>query len=885
MSVHYKFKSGKERHTVIFDGLQISVKDLKNEIMKQRKIGKSSDLDLQISNPQTGEVYELDSTLIPKNTTVDIARIPVSANHKKYRDRHENNSFKISNSPSHVELNKIIKSSNLSTSYGTEEEKIKAMMSQSTQEYDSSKYVKHRGIVGPLPSNYTCYRCGQSGHYIKLCPTNNFDTKRSTGIPRSFMVSVNADQKGALLTSSGDYAVPIIDFKAYKEVKKEKPPFSPNNESDKEIVVSLEIPQDLKCNLCQNLLQDAVLIPCCGNSFCDECIRSLLLESESHECPTCKELNVSPDTLIPNRYLRICVNKFNNKTIQQNEKNICIEDNINETKQLKNGINIENVEMKVIDKINDIELKNELIQNDSDINKDEIKLSSSKKEKITQNAIEIQPIDQPVIVSNETIPLKVEQTKDLIDTGIDSPKEGQSFNIPKVNQHLKSYEANEDHNQTEVNRIITQPHYQNNHLLPMPLYSRPHGMIGPIHTIQTPMNHQSSHTLFGRSQAIPMHPHNYPRHGLTKEQYFFRPMADPRAFHNGLSHVSSYGFASQMRPNAYPNPYGYMGPNSYPPNSMYQTFDFNQQISDARPPGTVPIVSDNIYQYCKPDYDDYEDKMNRFTRQLESRPTLTSKVRSITRSRSRSHSRSRSKTSFESSSTYSSYSPRKRSHSRDHYRRRSPSPSHKHNKRGFRSRRSRSPHYKDSSRISVRPKRGENRDKRFDKYERNDSHRSHRSKDKIKDLKRTHDSRLNHKSSLEKIRKNNKNIGSDDDIRHKSNSETQLKEENHEVFEKIENKSEINTVNEDVNNSHKVESVSKKLMPTINDNFDNVENKLIELKMKIEVKRDKIESEKRKERPKKHHKHQNHRNIEKSDEKLNKKSKKKHKYKNNRKEK
>jgi len=37
------------------------------------------------------------------------------------------------------------------------------------------------------------------------------EIKRSTGIPRSFMIPASADQKGALLTSSGEYAVPIID--------------------------------------------------------------------------------------------------------------------------------------------------------------------------------------------------------------------------------------------------------------------------------------------------------------------------------------------------------------------------------------------------------------------------------------------------------------------------------------------------------------------------------------------------------------------------------------------------------------------------------------------------------------------------------------------------
>jgi hypothetical protein len=49
-------------------------------------------------------------------------------------------------------------------------------------------------------------------------------------------------------------------------------------------------------------------------------IRSILLESENHECPTCHETSVSPDTLIPNRYLRTSVNKFKNDTGYSRER-------------------------------------------------------------------------------------------------------------------------------------------------------------------------------------------------------------------------------------------------------------------------------------------------------------------------------------------------------------------------------------------------------------------------------------------------------------------------------------------------------------------------------------------------------------------------------------
>lgn len=56
------------------------------------------------------------------------------------------------------------------------------------------------------------------------------------------------------------------------------------------------------------------MIPCCGSSFCDECVRTALLESEDNECPDCFEKGTSPSSLIPNRFLRTSVNNFKNET-------------------------------------------------------------------------------------------------------------------------------------------------------------------------------------------------------------------------------------------------------------------------------------------------------------------------------------------------------------------------------------------------------------------------------------------------------------------------------------------------------------------------------------------------------------------------------------------
>lgn len=43
-------------------------------------------------------------------------------------------------------------------------------------------------------------------------------------------------------------------------------------------------------------------------------IRDSLLDSDDHVCPLCKETGISPDALIPNKFMRTAVNNFQNET-------------------------------------------------------------------------------------------------------------------------------------------------------------------------------------------------------------------------------------------------------------------------------------------------------------------------------------------------------------------------------------------------------------------------------------------------------------------------------------------------------------------------------------------------------------------------------------------
>ncbi|XP_016339382.1 E3 ubiquitin-protein ligase RBBP6-like [Sinocyclocheilus anshuiensis] len=126
--------------------------------------------------------------------------------------------------------------------------------------------------------------------------------RKCAGIPRSFLVEVNdPDRKGVMMDSSGKYVIPVMDADAYAIGKKEKPPFSPQNEPSSPSSSSSDpVPAALLCLICKDLLTDAVMIPCCRSSYCDECIRTCLLESDGHLCPTCRQSDVSPDSLTAN---------------------------------------------------------------------------------------------------------------------------------------------------------------------------------------------------------------------------------------------------------------------------------------------------------------------------------------------------------------------------------------------------------------------------------------------------------------------------------------------------------------------------------------------------------------------------------------------------------
>ena len=69
----------------------------------------------------------------------------------------------------------------------------------------------------PPPPGYTCFRCGEKGHYINVCPTlgdpdfeNKPKIKKATGIPTMFLKTIKdkgAVDRGLMVTGEGDLVV------------------------------------------------------------------------------------------------------------------------------------------------------------------------------------------------------------------------------------------------------------------------------------------------------------------------------------------------------------------------------------------------------------------------------------------------------------------------------------------------------------------------------------------------------------------------------------------------------------------------------------------------------------------------------------------------------
>ena len=318
MSVRFKFKNDLDYQPIPCDGFHISVRDLKRSIIRLKKFGNVTDFDLVVTNSQTLHVYLDDEELISKNTTLTVQRAPLGEGKKKVWEDEKGVDAAVLAS-AQINSNSTFASipglGGSSRDGETEEERISKMMSNSTEMYSDKHWVKYKGqkafVEGAKPPpHWKCSKC-LGNHWVSDCPFANNDMKRTTGIPRSFLKPAESNVPGAKINPQGLIVINEMEKQAYSQNKVERSPWLPDDRAP--LQPKANIPSELLCPICHDLLKDAVMMPCCAGSACDECGRNGILESEGNKCPVCGEA-ANPEELIPYRLFRDKVDKFRNST-------------------------------------------------------------------------------------------------------------------------------------------------------------------------------------------------------------------------------------------------------------------------------------------------------------------------------------------------------------------------------------------------------------------------------------------------------------------------------------------------------------------------------------------------------------------------------------------
>ncbi|WUR02823.1 E3 ubiquitin-protein ligase RBBP6 [Vairimorpha necatrix] len=228
--INYKFRSMKNFSTITIEGNGLPLWELKYEIITQKKM-QSKDFDLLFYESATNEKITDEYYQIERNSHIIVERIPLWMS---------------------------------STGYNVRDKKKETV-----------KMPKYKAAP---PETYVCFRCGNKGHFIQHCPTNEdkaFDIARirkPSGIPKDFLIPVKEPDAnvntGMLVTPEGYYVKAQPQIQEWKRNK-----LGTSNIS--------EIPEELKCPVCNNLFSNPILTNC-GHTFCEGCF------GINSKCQVCK---------------------------------------------------------------------------------------------------------------------------------------------------------------------------------------------------------------------------------------------------------------------------------------------------------------------------------------------------------------------------------------------------------------------------------------------------------------------------------------------------------------------------------------------------------------------------------------------------------------------
>ncbi|KAL5850666.1 hypothetical protein ACOSQ3_008717 [Xanthoceras sorbifolium] len=287
MAVRYKFRSSVNFDSVDIDGRpSISIRDLKSKIVQSKKLNVCQDFDLVFADALTGQEYTDETLQISSGSSVIIKRVPAGL---VPSDKTHNGSF----ADFGVKVNNEVKTScpmNMEINFddfGVDLCPVPEATLSCSDDIDVDKNV----YTGNGRKNVDATRCLEP----PAVGCKKFEARDlSKAIPRGPVHSGNKENN-ILETKSKPYVQQCI--KTGNTINVNTPDMQNAN-----------FPSELKCSLCNKFFKEAVMIPCCQHSFCEKCIRSLLVEKA--RCPKCFSSKCRAEDLLPNLSLRQAIEHF-----------------------------------------------------------------------------------------------------------------------------------------------------------------------------------------------------------------------------------------------------------------------------------------------------------------------------------------------------------------------------------------------------------------------------------------------------------------------------------------------------------------------------------------------------------------------------------------------
>ncbi|XP_043721756.1 E3 ubiquitin ligase PQT3-like isoform X2 [Telopea speciosissima] len=290
MAVRFKFRSSVDFDSIDIDGRpSISVRDLRSKILQQKNLKICQNFDLVISDAKTGEEYDDEDFLVPSGSSIVIKRVPAGAG------RSVHSALPCINS---VE-NWVAKSTNFIGNAGSS-----PSMNVDVDNFDDFGIDLYSAPEEALLDSdldvdkMNCISSEKADNAFQR--SSEPSTARCQNIVPGDIIQANP--KG--VTSFGIEGSQMNLRHKMEEPKKLEEAVKANSPA----LLNVDLPSELKCSLCNTIFKEAVMIRCCQHSFCEKCIRLVLIEKA--RCPKCSSTRCGVEDLLPNVSLRHAIDHF-----------------------------------------------------------------------------------------------------------------------------------------------------------------------------------------------------------------------------------------------------------------------------------------------------------------------------------------------------------------------------------------------------------------------------------------------------------------------------------------------------------------------------------------------------------------------------------------------